>query len=542
MPNNVDLFWQYLPTSNSTALAITLCLATIICFVVFTRELTPLRNVPGPFLASLSNIWLFRQTKTFQRPLIDMELHKRYGPIVRIGPKEVMVSSPSSLKTIYGAGSAFKKADWYIAVTDCGWGGPDRLSLLGEKNMEKYRLQRRNLGPAYTVDAVKDYEENLDSILEQNINTMREQSGTAYDLDNFLNFFTSDCLSGLTLGTSKSLLKSQVDDGTIGGIHHAWMYMHVVGFFPLIHRANTAFKVLMTSPTIISFQKCVRACIPAILRRVDDEQGNPNPYKFQMDLISNRLSNKPTESSLKPPKDVLDKLLHLQLTRPTLKDKDHWIQSMALTNFGAGVETTAITIGFLIDNIISHPGCQQKVHAEIDQAHRDGELPAGKVLKVRDIQDHLPYLNACLKESMRLHSVVGMPLPRAVPEGGVTLEGYMIPAGTTVGINSWVLGRDKSLYSEDAEEWRPERWLEYSSEKLKQLESYNFSFGAGARSCPGKHLAQAIYLKAIPMLFDHFEWRFRDSTPEKKIQCTFSTRYVGLMVQWKERKTAVEHD
>jgi hypothetical protein len=90
-----------------------------------------------------------------------------------------------------GAGSAFKKADWYIAVTDCGWGGPDRLNLLGEKDMEKYRLQSRNLGPAYTVDAMKDYEDNLDSILEQNINTMREQSGTAYDLDKYLNFFTS---------------------------------------------------------------------------------------------------------------------------------------------------------------------------------------------------------------------------------------------------------------------------------------------------------------------------------------------------------------
>jgi hypothetical protein len=90
-----------------------------------------------------------------------------------------------------GAGSNFTKGDWYIAVTDCGWGGPDRLAFLGEKNMEKYRIQRRAMGPAYSVDAVKDYEKGLDSILAKNIAIMAERAGKSYDLDKFLNFFAS---------------------------------------------------------------------------------------------------------------------------------------------------------------------------------------------------------------------------------------------------------------------------------------------------------------------------------------------------------------
>jgi cytochrome P450 len=100
---------------------------------------------------------------------------------------------------------------------------------------------------------------------------------------------------------------------------------------------------------------------------------------------------------------------------------------MALASFRAGVETTAITIGVLI-NMISHPDCQRKVHAEIDEARREGKLTQG-VPKIRDIQDHLPYLDACLKESMRLHHVIGVPLPRVVPEGGTELEGWKIAAG-----------------------------------------------------------------------------------------------------------------
>jgi hypothetical protein len=94
-----------------------------------------------------------------------------------------------------GAGSNFTKGDWYIAITDCGWGGPDQLNFLGEKNITKYRIQRRAIGPAYTVDAVKDYEKLLGSILKKHIEIMVQQAGKSYDVDKFFNFFTSGLYS-----------------------------------------------------------------------------------------------------------------------------------------------------------------------------------------------------------------------------------------------------------------------------------------------------------------------------------------------------------
>lgn len=102
---------------------------------------------------------------------------------------------------------------------------------------------------------------------------------------------------------------------------------------------------------------------------------------------------------------------------------------MCFTNFGAGVETTAVTVSALINHIVSHPGCQGKVQAELDAAKRAGRLSYPP--KLREMKDHLPYLSACLSESMRLHHVIGMPLPRVVPEGGCTLDGYEIPAGVS---------------------------------------------------------------------------------------------------------------
>ena len=83
----------------------------------------------------------------------------------------------------------------------------------------------------------------------------------------------------------------------------------------------------------------------------------------------------------------------------------------------------------------------------------------------------LPYLDACIKEAGRLHPPFGLPLERVVPAGGTTICGQHIRGGTVVGMNAWVIHRDKNLFGEDAAEWRPERWLCGDLEKRKRMEA-----------------------------------------------------------------------
>ena len=99
---------------------------------------------------------------------------------------------------------------------------------------------------------------------------------------------------------------------------------------------------------------------------------------------------------------------------------------MTMTNFGAGVETTAGTVSVLINNIVRR-GLQERVHREIDAARREGKLSSPP--RPGEMKQHLPFLSACLKESMRLFSITGMPLVRTVPETGLELEGYYLPPG-----------------------------------------------------------------------------------------------------------------
>lgn len=79
--------------------------------------------------------------------------------------------------------------------------------------------------------------------------------------------------------------------------------------------------------------------------------------------------------------------------------------------------------------MISHPGCQERIQTEIDEARKARKL--GKIPKLRELKESLPYLNACINESARMHPVVGMPLVRVVPEGGREIEGYFLPAGVS---------------------------------------------------------------------------------------------------------------
>jgi cytochrome P450 len=75
-----------------------------------------------------------------------------------------------------------------------------------------------------------------------------------------------------------------------------------------------------------------------------------------------------------------------------------------------------------------------------------------------------------IKESLRLHPPVMMPLPRLVPEGGAVLCGYHLPAGTEVGVNAWLIHYNKEIYSDDVESFRPERWLDSDPERIKLMD------------------------------------------------------------------------
>ena len=98
-----------------------------------------------------------------------------------------------------------------------------------------------------------------------------------------------------------------------------------------------------------------------------------------------------------------------------------------------------------------------------------------------DQAKRLPYLDACINEGLRMHSTSSLGLPRIVPEGGMTILGHFFPEGTVVSVPSYTIHRDTSIWGEDVEEYRPERWFERDPADIQK--TFN-PFSVGPRFVP----------------------------------------------------------
>ncbi|XP_066371482.1 zealexin A1 synthase-like [Miscanthus floridulus] len=168
--------------------------------------------------------------------------------------------------------------------------------------------------------------------------------------------------------------------------------------------------------------------------------------------------------------------------------------------FGAGSETSATTLEWAIAELIRNPKAMQRATAEVREAFDARGAVAEHAL------GELRYLHLVIRETFRLHTPLPLLLPRQSQEPCRVL-GYDVPAGTTVLVNVWALGRDGRYWSGDPEEFRPERFeAEASAVEFKGADFELLPFGAGRRMCPGMSFGLANVELALASLLFHFDW------------------------------------
>ena len=129
----------------------------------------------------------------------------------------------------------------------------------------------------------------------------------------------------------------------------------------------------------------------------------------------------------------------------------------------------------------------------------------------------LPYLYAGLREGPCLHPALSLPLHRVVSPTGLLLPDArktFLPPGTVVGINAWLLHRNKRIFGSDADNWDPYHWLDADKSTLSKVESNILLFGAGKGSCLGRDIAMLELHKVVPAVLLGYNLRLAD--PEKE--------------------------
>jgi cytochrome P450 len=152
-------------------------------------------------------------------------------------------------------------------------------------------------------------------------------------------------------------------------------------------------------------------------------------------------------------------------------------------------------------------------------------------------------LEAVIRESMRMHPSVAMPLERYVPETGATLpDGSFVPPSTIVGMTPYVVSRNRDIWGADADEFRPERWLQAEGEsgaayqeRLQSLNANDLTFGGGSRICLGRHLALVELYKIVATFARRYEMELADPNREWQVRGVWFFRQNGLICKMKKR-------
>ncbi|XP_068650074.1 cytochrome P450 704C1-like [Aristolochia californica] len=246
---------------------------------------------------------------------------------------------------------------------------------------------------------------------------------------------------------------------------------------------------------------------------------------FLYDLIRNKRQMPSFKGNNSDKKDILALFL-LESEKDPESMNDQYLRDIILNFIIAGKDTTASTLSWFFYMLCRHPLIQEKISQQVNDVIKDQRNINDFVGELTDATlDKMHFLHAALTETLRLYPAV--PIDRKCAEvDDVLPDGFKLKKGDGINYFAYGMGRTKSIWGEDAEEFRPERWLE---DGIFRPESpFKFvAFHAGPRICLGKEFAYR-QMKIIAMvLLRFFRFQLNDEKKEVKYRTMFTLHIDG---------------
>ncbi|RYC62500.1 hypothetical protein CHU98_g3725 [Xylaria longipes] len=415
---------------------IAFCGSALILQALYTRYYGGLSAIPGPPSASICNIWRILAVYHNDMPRRNIAAHRKYGPVVRIGPNTISFSSPEALHTIHGSRQAYPKSDFY-KPTSARFEGAPLLNLFSAQDVNYHSSLKKRIGGLYTKAAVLGLEPKIDDcvrVFTQKMETLVPSDSTIrLDMSSWIHLFAFDCLGELNASKKFGFLENGQDiNGMIEGSDRILIK---TGLAPILQFVRWAMETAK-------------------------RPGKINPVmKYASTIVRGRLE-KPTTTP-----DMLNNFIKLQKSQPDSLTTREIIGALM-----AGHDVLAVTIRAVLYYVARNPIVEEKLRAELSVLGPN--TPSFSEIS------KLPYLisDAVIHESLRIHGNLGLVNERVTPPEGAIIDGYRIPGGTIVGINPWVIHRNSSIFGEDVDTFRPERWLDEPEDVIMDMKRNLFSF------------------------------------------------------------------
>ncbi|RGP77130.1 hypothetical protein FLONG3_4645 [Fusarium longipes] len=420
----------------------------VICTSIYYITFHPLANIPGPKICGITRIPYWLVALKGEDVKWMKALHDKYGPVVRFGPTDVSYTIGGAWNDVAGPKDSEKAQEFAIQPVN---GVRSMLTT----DVENHARMRRLFSPAFSERALKQQQplfKKYADLLSYKVSEVGKDGANPIEMCRLFNFATFDVMAELCFGDHLNLLAKNEYSPWVASIFGSLEMLpiaSIINYYPIINALFTRFE-----PKSLIQQRVTH-------------------FKHSAERVNRRLE----KGSDQP--DIWNLVLDAKEGKGLTVDEMH---SNAELFMLAGSETTATLLSGCLYYLLSYPDKMGILLHEI----------RGKFVKADEITFErladLKYLNACMKESMRIYPPVPIGSPRLVSSGGQQILGNYIPAATRVSVHHWSTYHSESNFK-DADIFVPERWLKtearYAGDALDALQPFSF----GPRNCLGQNMA-----------------------------------------------------
>ncbi|KAF9049551.1 cytochrome P450 [Hymenopellis radicata] len=431
----------------------------------------PLAQYPGPTFGKITKWYMAFWIAKGNRHLKLQELHRAYGPWIRIGPNELSVDDPAAIRPIYS--QMFRSLSYQGAPQDA-----DALITTVDKNEHALRLVAWS--KAFSAENIKHFRSYARARTVQLLDILSQKEGIV-PLSHWISLWAIDVMGDMSFsGGFETLSAGKDTEGWMEVLHMGVLFVGVLGQVPWMR------DILALAPSpgpILTFQQFAGKKV---------EETRANNAGIRKDILS--IIQNDTEEGM-------------ELSR---------LQANADASFIvlAGSDTVSEAMTALMRYIAASIDIQNRLRSELSQAF-DGPIEDMEHLTL----SKLPYLDACVQEVLRLVPPVAAGPPRWNRDVDTPILDKVIPAGTTIASPNYAIFRDPRNFA-TPDEFRPERWLEGGIQGPHNVDAYvPFCYGPGV--CIGKPVA----LYNMKLLTSSLVRKFELSLPQNFDVYNFDTSY-----------------